>query len=416
MTIVPTISSTHPLFVPVSPCASDALQASEATGLKLTCKQPDLARGLSLVSRAVLSQSSLHILTNILIATDRGRLRLSATNLEIGIQMWVDAQIEQEGITALPADLLTRMVNLMPHESMSLSVAQGAQTLTLQCAGSVSNIRGQDPREFPVIPGIEGEQLPTPWVMETAVLKKMIEQVAFASDTNDAKPVLTAVFVQIGSGMLTFAAANTFRLAERIAPLPGADAPLPPVLVPARNLMELARVLPSQGSVHIMVTPQRNQVVFHCEQGERITFVSRLIEGVYPAYQRSIPREFPTRAVIETRQFVAAVERASLFARDELKTARVTLRGGTPYGTLTVEADDADMGNHISTVTAEVTGPERGIIFPVRYLCEALERIETPQVVFSVLDSGKPGVLKPMSEIQQICMLMSAQEKKMAPV
>ncbi len=411
MTITPTTLSASTSSVPVS----SAAPTPEAPGLKLTCKQPDLARGLSLVSRAVLSHSTLPILTNILVATDRGRFRLSATNLEIGIQIWVDAQIEQEGTTALPADLLTRMVNLMPHESMSLSVAQGSQTLNVQCAGSVSNIRGQDPREFPMIPGIEGEQQPAPWVMEARLLKKMIEQVAFAAETNDStKPALTAVFVQIGGGTLTFAAANTFRLAERIVPLPGADAPQPPVLVPARNLMELARVLPSQGSVHIVVTPQRNQVVFHCDQGERITFVSRLIEGVYPAYQRSIPREFTTRAVVETRQFAAAVERASLFARDELKTARVTLRGGIPFGTLTVESDDADMGNHISTVTAEVTGPERRIIFPVRYLSEALERIETPQVVFSVLDSGKPGVLKPMSEVQQVSMLMSAQEKKAA--
>jgi DNA polymerase-3 subunit beta len=397
-------------FAPVS---SDA-PTPEAPGLKLTCKQSDLARGLSLVSRAVLSHSPLPILTNILVATDRGRLRLSATNLEIGIQIWIDAHIEREGTTALPADLLTRMVNLMPHESMSLSVAQGSQTLNVQCAGSLSNIRGQDPREFPLIPGIEGEQQTAPWVMEAGLLKKMIEQVAFAAETNDAKPVLTAVFVQIGGGTLTFAAANTFRLAERIAPMPGADAPLPPVLVPARNLMELARVLPSQGSVHIVVTSQRNQIVFHCEEGERITFVSRLIEGIYPAYQRSIPREFTTRAVVETRQFAAAVERASLFARDDLKTARVTLRAGIPYGTLTVEADDADMGNHISTVTAEVTGPERRIIFPVLYLVEALERIETPQVAFSVLDPGKPGVLKPMSEVQQVSMLMSAQEKKTA--
>src|SRR5260370_16087707 len=114
MTIAPTTPSTRTSSVPVS----SGVPTQEAPGLKLTCKQPDLARGLSLVSRAVLSHSSLPILTNILIATDRGRLRLSATNLEIGIQIWVDAQIEQEGTTALPADLFTRMVNLIPHESM----------------------------------------------------------------------------------------------------------------------------------------------------------------------------------------------------------------------------------------------------------------------------------------------------------
>src|SRR2546429_3498763 len=134
---------------PVSTSTSSVLVSSDAgaKGLKLTCKQPDLARGLSMVSRAVLSHSTLPILANILVTTDHGRLRLSATNLEIGIQVWIDAHIEEEGITALPADLLTRMVNLMPHEAMSLSMAQGSQTLNIRCAGSISNIRDQDPRE-----------------------------------------------------------------------------------------------------------------------------------------------------------------------------------------------------------------------------------------------------------------------------
>jgi len=412
MTMTPII----PSLTLSSVAGSADTQASEATSLHLTCKQPELAHALSLVNRAVLSHSTLPILATILLATDRGRLRLSATNLEIGIQVWIDAHITREGTTALPADLLTKMVNLMPHDVMSLSVAQGSQTLTLECAGSVTNIRGKDdPREFPVIPGIETELEVAPCIIEAGLLKKMIEQVAFAAETTDSKPVLTAVFVQMGGGTLTFAAANTFRLAERVAPLAGASAPLPPILVPARNLMELARILPLQGSVQIVVTPQHNQVVFHCEQGEHITFVSRLIEGVYPAYQRSIPREFPTRAVVETRHFAAAVERASLFARDELKTARLTLKGsehGALFGTLIVEAEDADRGNHISTVIAQVTGPERRIIFPVRYLCEALEHIETPQVTLSVLDPGKPGVLKPVGEMQYLSLVMGAQERR----
>jgi DNA polymerase-3 subunit beta len=390
--------------------------ASEETSLHLICKQPELAHALSLVNRAVLAHSTLPILTNILLVTDRGRLRLSATNLEIGIQIWIDAHILREGTTALPADLLTRTVNLMPHDAITLSVAQRSQTLKVECSGSVTNIRGKDdPREFPVLPGIQIEQQVAPCEIEAGLLKKMIEQVAFAAETNDVKPVLTAVCMQIGGGTLTFAAANTFRLAERVAPLAGTATSFPPVLVPARNLMELARILPSQGSVRMVVTPQQNQVVFHCEQGEHITFVSRLIQGVYPAYQRSIPREFPTRAVIETKQFAAAVGRAALFARDELKTVRLMLKGGEHgalFGTLTVEAEDADRGSHFSSMTAEVTGPQCCVIFPVRYLCEALERIETPQVALSVLGQGKPGVLKPVGEMQYLNLVMGAQERR----
>ena len=412
MTVTPMVQA--PMALPSILTPSDAsLSQTHATGLKLTCKQPDLARGLSIVSRAVLAHSTRPILANILLATEGGRLRLSATTLEIGIQVWIDAQIEREGITAVPADVLTKMVSLLPHETVVCSVAHGSQTLCLQCAGSISHLRGQDPREFPVIPGGESELQAPSCEIEAGLLKSMIEHVAFAADTNDSKPALTAVFTQIAGGTLTFAAANTFRLTERIAPLPGGGESQ--VLIPARNLMELSRILPSQGGVRVIVTPQQNQVVFHCEEGERIDFVSRLIAGAYPAYQRSIPREFTTRAVVETRQFVAAVGQASVFARDDLKTVRVTLKPGEqsrPTGTLTVEADDATMGDHTATVAATVSGPQRSLIFPVKYLAEALFHMETPQVVFSVLDPGKPAVLKPMGDIQYISMLMSAQEKK----
>jgi DNA polymerase-3 subunit beta len=289
----------------------------------------------------------------------------------------------------------------------------------MQCAGSVSHIRSaEDPREFPIIPGIE-DDADAPRVIDAGLLKKMIEQVAFAAETNDARPILTGVFTQIGEGTLTFAAADSFRLAERIAPFPSAGKPLPPILIPARNLAELARILPSSGEVAIVVTPERNQVVFHCEQGERIDFVSRLLAGNYIPYERGIPKAFTTRAVIETRQFAAAIERASLFAKDLYHTARVTFRPrseSVPSGTITVEAEDADMGDHISMVEAEVTGPERQIIFPVRFLSEALSRIETPQVALSVIDPGKPAVLKPMSEVQYTSMVLTAQQKKAGTV
>lgn len=394
-----------------------ASTSQEEADLKLTCKQEDLARGLSIVSRAILTHSTVPILANIEVATERGRLRLSATNLEIGIQCWIEAQISQEGTTALPADLLTRMVSSLPQGVMALTLPRGSQTLNLTCAGSVSNIRGVDPREFPVIPGVEGEQGVSPHVIDAGQLKTMIGQVAFAAETATTFPVMTCVYAQFGTETLTFAAANTFRLAERIVSLPGSSTAPLSVLIPARNLLELARILPSQGAVQIVVTPQRNQIVFHSEQAEHVTFVSRLIEGTYRNYQQIIPREHTTRAVVETRAFAAAIGRAALFARDEMKSVRVTLaeaEHGTLSGTLTVEADDADMGNHVSTIVAEVTGPAQQIIFNVKYLAEALDHIETPQVALELTRPGRPAVLKPVSEMAYTSIVMSMNTAKKA--
>lgn len=394
-----------------------ASTSQEEADLKLTCKQEDLARGLSIVSRAILTHSTVPILANIEVATERGRLRLSATNLEIGIQCWIEAQISQEGSTALPADLLTRMVSSLPQGVMALTLPRGSQTLNLTCAGSVSNIRGTDPREFPVIPGVEGEQGASPHVIDAGQLKTMIGQVAFAAETATTFPVMTCVYAQFGTETLTFAAANTFRLAERIVSLPGSSPAPFSVLIPARNLLELARILPSQGAVQIVVTPQRNQIVFHSEQAEHVTFVSRLIEGSYRNYQQIIPREHTTRAVVETRAFASAIGRAALFARDEMKSVRITLaeaEHGTLSGTLTVEADDADMGNHVSTIVAEVTGPGQQIIFNVKYLAEALDHIETPQVALELTRPGRPAVLKPVSEMAYTSIVMSMNTAKKA--
>lgn len=420
MTVIPKPASVLPLPSPASAFAPPPapasfpepgkapVPASDAVGMKLTCKQADLASGLADVFRAVMPRSTRPILQHILLSTDQGRVCLQATDLEIGIQVWRDAQIEAEGTTALPAELLTKMISLMPSGPLTLTTAAGSQTLDIQAAGSATSIRGQDPREFPLIPCIEaGVQHCS--VMEAGLLKKMIEAVAFAAATDESRPVLMAVFFHISHGTLTMAAVNTYRCVEFVAPLATAvDAP--PILIPAQSLRELARILPAQGKVQMLVTPKQNQVMFQCEEGNRLNFVSRLIEGEYPPYQRALPQVFPTTALVETRLLSTAISRASLFAKDELKTIRVTLKGGSS-GSLTVEAEDTDMGRHVSSIAAQVTGPECQLFFPVRYLREAIEHLDVPLVAFSVLSAGKPGVLKPTNDMRYTSMIMSAREK-----
>jgi DNA polymerase-3 subunit beta len=378
--------------------------SSDTASLRLKCKQEDLARGLSIVSGAVLPHSTVPILKNIQVSTDRGRLRLSATTLEIGIQVWIDAQIEHgEGTTALPADLFKKMVATLPLGAVTLQIPQGSQTMNVTCPGTNANIRGVDPREFPVIPGIEGECDAA--VIDAGLLRTMINQVVFAAERDMmSKPVWSSVKLVIEDRTVTLAAADSFRVAERIAPLP-TESPtsLADILIPARNLARLADILPSQGPVQVLVTPQKNQVVFHLAQGEQIDFVSRLIEGVFPPYKRIIPREHATRAVVDTRQLATTVARAALFAVDLRKSVRVIFKpqeSGTLFATLTIEADDADLGSNVSTLSAEISGPRQEVFFPVERLAEALAHIDTPQVAIEITTTGRPVVIKPVSDIE----------------
>ncbi|HLZ63442.1 MAG TPA: DNA polymerase III subunit beta [Ktedonosporobacter sp.] len=378
--------------------------------MKITCKQQDLSRGLSVVSHAVSSRSTLPILSNILMATDHGRLRLSATNLEIGINCWIDAEIQEEGSTTVPAKTITDLIGSLRPGQIDLTAPDDSHVINIKSETSNGTIKGMDPSEFPLIPSAEGSE--TPVLLEAGQLKEMINEVAFAAADDDSRPVLTGVHVEVTNEKLIFVAADAFRLAVRISPLPGHDQSHDNILIPARTLTELARILPSEGAVQMIVTPNRSQVLFHTEH---IDLVSRLIEGTFPNFRQIIPKEYTTRAVVETKEFAAAVKTVTPFARDASNITRVKLNGGdgegveAGAGTLTIEATAEDVGSNVSTINAAVDGPEQQIIFNVKYLSEVLAIIGTPEVAIEITSSARPGVIKPVgpSDYTYIIMPMS---------
>ena len=365
--------------------------------MKITCKQQDLSRGLSAVSHAVSSRSTLPILANILLATDHGRLKLSATNLEIGINCWVDAQIHEEGTTTVPARLLAEFVSSLPQAPVDISVPEDSNILNIKSLGSNANIKGMDASEFPLIPSAEGGEPPV--MLDAVLLKEMIAEVAFAAADEDSRPVFTGVLVQVGDEKITFAAADSFRLAVRVAPLPGDNHPRGDILIPARTLTELARILPAEGPVEMIVTPNRSQVLFHTQS---LDLVSRLIDGTFPNFRQIIPKEHTTQARVETREFAEAVKRAALFARDSSNITRVKINpgenDGLEPGSLTVEATAEDLGDNTSTVNAVIKGPELQIIFNVKYLSEVLAVIGSQEVLLELNGPTKPGVIMPAGE------------------
>ncbi len=374
--------------------------------MKITCKQQDLSRGLSVVSHAVSNRSTLPILANILLATEHGRLKLYATNLEIGINCWIDAQIHEEGSTTLPAKVVSDLVNSLPQASIDLNVDEGTHTTNIKSLRTSADIKGLDPSEFPLSPTAEGNEAPI--TLDASVLKEMISQVAFAAADDDSRPVLTAVLVQVQNEKLTFAAADAFRLAVRSVAMPGGETLRNDILIPAKTLTELARILPSEGTVQMIVTPNRSQVLFHTEQ---IDLLSRLIEGTFPNYRQIIPKDYTTRAVVETKEFSAAVKSVTPFARDSSNIARVKLSGGgsegiSDAGALTIEATAEDVGSNISTVNAAVDGPDQQVIFNVKYLSDVLAAMDTPEIAIEVTSAARPGVIKPVGAAEYLCVIM----------
>ncbi len=371
--------------------------------MKITCKQQDLSRGLSVVSHAVSSRSTLPILANILLSTDNGRLRLYATNLEIGINCWIDADVHEEGTTTVPAKLITDLVNSLPQAPVDISVPEDSHTMNVKSLRSSANIKGMDPSEFPLSPNTEGSDPAI--VIDAAQLKEMISEVAFAAADDDSRPVLTGVLVQVSTGKLTFAAADAFRLAVRASSLSDDAVLRNDILIPARTLTELSRILPSEGSVSMIVTPNRSQVLFH---SENIDLLSRLIEGTFPNFRQIIPKDHTTRAVVETKEFAAAVRSVAPFARDSSNIARIKINGGggAEPGALTIEATAEDVGDNVSTINAAVDGPEQQIIFNVKYLAEVLAVVGTPEIALEVTSAARPGVVRPVSSADYTYVIM----------
>jgi DNA polymerase-3 subunit beta len=370
--------------------------------MKLTCMQENLAKGLSIVSRAVAARSTLPVLGNILLASDNGRLRLSATNLELGITSWIGSKIEEDGATTVPAKTLVDLVNTLPQDKVDMNLVVRNQTVNLACGRIHANLKGIDAQEFPIIPLAD---LDTAIQLNVEDLREMISQVIFAAATDEARPMLTGVLAKIDGGEVTLAASDGFRLAVRTAHLSTPAAGPIMAIIPGRALAELGRVITADEPVFMCLPEGRGQVIFHHDSVE---LVSQLIEGAFPEYTNIIPKRYATRTVMPTAEFRKACKTSDIFAREAAHTARLKIKPGddlTP-GRVIITASAAETGDNVAELDASVEGEAVEIAFNVKYLVDVLNVIDTPNVALETNAATSPGVIKPVGRDDYLCVVM----------
>jgi DNA polymerase-3 subunit beta len=364
--------------------------------MKVTVLQENLARGLSVVSRAVSPRSTLPVLSNILIATDEGRLRLSATNLELGITCWIAARIDEEGSTTVPARTFGDLVNTLPGDQVQLTLDVKTQNLHVKGGTSNNDIKCIDAQEFPPLPTPEMEGA---MQLNVADFKEMIQQVVFAASTDESRPVLMGVLLHVEKDKLTMAAADGFRLSVRKAVLSNPAAQPLNVIIPARALSELARVATDHEEPIYMVVPKnRGQVLFRVKDVE---VVSQLIDGTFPDYQQIIPRNYKSRTLVSTASLLKACKQAEIFAREGSNVARFDIKqsnGEMQPSEVEISATSEETGKNETIVEATVDGGGVLIAFNVKFLREALEVIKTPNVALETSAANAPGVVKPVGD------------------
>ena len=387
------------------------LQHIEGGEMKLSCLQENLSKGLAIVGRAVATRTTLPITQNVLLATDQSMLKLSATNLEIAITTWIGAQVEEEGSITVPARLLTEFVASLPSERIDVVMNPQPRVLQLTCARSEARINGTDPEEFPPIPIVEsgvGAKI------EPEALRAAIGQVVFAAATEESRPVLTGVKVELEGDQFSMAAADGFRLAlHRGRLVEPVEEPIS-VILPARTLNELNRFLGDQESpVEITVTPAKGQVLFHLNN---INLVSQLIQGTFPSYSQLIPQSYQTRTVIQLQEFLRAARSAAIFARDGSGIIRLQMIPGTGDassqngearpGRVVISAKAEELGDNQDEVDTLIEGDESKIAFNSKYLLDVLSVLDRGDVALETTTPSSPGVFKPTGSDSYVHVVM----------
>jgi DNA polymerase-3 subunit beta len=233
----------------------------------------------------------------------------------------------------------------------------------------------------------------------------MINQVAFAASTDDARPVLTGVLVEIEGGEMTMAAADGFRLSVRSAHLSSPGGPIR-AIIPARALAELARIIgDGEETVSMTLPPNRGQVIF---RSKNIELVSQLIEGSFPDFRSIIPSGHTTRTVIPTSAFLKACKAADIFARESAHSARLRISPSSELepGIVEVSATAAETGSNETVVDATIEGEPIEIAFNVRFLVDVLSVIGTPNVSLETTGTAAPGVLRPVGDKEFLHVIM----------
>lgn len=361
--------------------------------MRVSVLQENLQKALSIVSRAVPSRPTLPVLSNILLTTEDARLKLSATNLELGINVWIGAKIEQEGSITVPARLLYDLVSNLSPERIDMELNTRTLTLTLRCGGTTTNIKGIDASEFPLVPEADAN---LGIAVPAQEFRRMINQVTFAAAHDETKPVLTGILTRLEGNDLMMSSTDGFRLSERKTVLEAGGKQALTMVIPSRTLTEVGRIISdSDEEVLISIPEGRSQVMFHLRD---VDVVSSLVEGAFPDYQRVIPRSFQTSTTVYTDELLRACKRSEVFAKDNAYTTRMTITppsDGMGPGEVRVKAQSNEKGDNESMIDASVDGVGVEISFNIKYLIDLLNVIDDDQVVLRTNAAADPCLVSP---------------------
>jgi len=372
--------------------------------MKFIGLQDNLKNALAMVSHVVSKNINLPILNNILFKINKGHIELSATNLEIGITHQMRGKIEEEGAFTIDSRVITEYINLLPSEKVEFE--QVENEIKVKCENYKTKIKIQSAQDFPLLPVVERDK----WhkvVVED--LKKALGRVLFSVSNNETRVELSGVLFWFLKDRLVLAGTDSYRLAEKeIKAKSNYDPGELKIIVPARTLQELVRVLSSikpedqlESGGEISLFLSENQILFSFGSTE---LVSRIINGSYPDYKQIIPTKFQTSALISCDQLLRAVKASAIFAKAGVND--ISLIFNTKENKLVIASASAQVGESSIELEGEFTGDDNEIIINYRYLIDGLNNVDDSRVRLELINNQTPCVIKPENDDKYLYIVM----------
>ena len=352
--------------------------------MKLACLQENLNQALKVVKRATARRSTLPITLKILLATDKGRLKLVGTNLEMAISCWIGAKVEEEGTITIPAKLLAEFIGSLPADKIDIALT--GLDMKLKCAQFEAAISGVDAKDFPPIPQVKGKVVAK---IDINYLRQAINRVAFAAATGKSRPVLTGIYTKFESNQMTMVGADGLRLAVCKTKLDGPASEAPGIIIPVTSLSNFYQTTAKmEGTVEITIASNGVQAMFRLHNIEMIT---QLVQGTYPNYAQLIPQSYTNRVVVGTSDFLQAVKAAYVFAKETSGVVRII----STENKLSISSLVEDIGKDTNVLGAVVEGKDMKIAFNGKYLIDVLKVLgKDSQVVLKTQSYSSPGVFQ----------------------
>lgn len=376
--------------------------------MKLTCTQENLNKALNIVGKIINKNATLPILNNVLLKTEKGRLKLISTNLELGIDYWIGGKIEEEGEITIPTKLFLNFISSIPNGNVEMKLK--GDVLSVKCGGYKTNIKGIDAKEYPLTPKIEMKPV---FKMKSADFKQALFQVLPAVSNSESRIEITGIFMdlaKLNEGKLILVATDSYRLAEKTLKLEKENInketidllkDIKSVIIPKDTVQEIVRDLGDENE-EVEVTISENQILFSFGNA---SVISRLIEGKYPDYKQIIPNKFDSDVKIEISEAINAIKVASLFANISSNSVELKLLPKSKI--LEVNAETSDVGSNNSKIAAEISGKELTVMYNYRYLLDGFNSISGNGAILKINGEGMPTVLTSDTDKSFLYVIMS---------